>query len=382
VLRPERPAFWVYVIVFVVAIWVLLVQEALFRQISPTGWLLAWGLVLLYAIPLVAAGWFLGLFEEESPRVLLAALLWGAVAAAALAGLANAGWTIAMARLGGAEFAARWGAALTAPWVEETLKGCGVVLIALIVPRAFSSLLDGYLVGAAVGFGFAVVEDVFYSMSVFGGRPGAVFSGFLVRVGGGGLYGHVFYTGLVGVGVAYGVRDARSRVKKVAVGVGCYLAAVAAHFLWNAPFLNLFPTGPIGPGDAVGSLLALGVEALPLVGFVWVSVALVHARQRSWFECVRDEVGGEAFTAEEFEIVRDPRARRASRRVMRARAGRQAESLLVRLQHEQTALARICVDAAQDDPRRDEARRYCASLRSALNAIPGAAPAAPAPPAG
>ena len=53
----------------------------------------------------------------------VAALVWGAVAATTLSAIGNAGWGLTVARVGGPEFASRWTAALTAPFVEETLKG-------------------------------------------------------------------------------------------------------------------------------------------------------------------------------------------------------------------------------------------------------------------
>ena len=61
---------------------------------------------------------------------------------------------------------------------------------------------------------------------------------------------------------------------------------------------------------------------------------------------------------------------------MRRRAGPRAGALLRRLQREQVNLAMIRSKvAAADDPALVEQRAYCGSLRDALRAIPGAAPA-------
>ena len=57
--------------------------------------------------------------------------------------------------------------------------------------------------GAMVGLGFAVVENVFYFVGQFGGQPAGVVGGFFVRVLASGLYGHVLYTGLTGMGIAW-----------------------------------------------------------------------------------------------------------------------------------------------------------------------------------
>ena len=62
---------------------------------------------------------------------------------------------------------------------------------------------------------------------------------------------------------------------------------------------------------------------------------------------------------------------------MRRRAGSRAATLLRRLQREQVNLAMVRSRVAfEDDPALLEQRAYCRSLRDALDAMPGAAPAA------
>ena len=128
----RQPAFWLYAAIVALTGWATLVQQGLFRQISPEGWALSWALMLLYAAPVVTVILVLDLYEREPTSLLVGALVWGGVAATTLAGVANGGWGLVVADLGGPAFAAKWTAALTAPFVEETLKGLGVVLIYLI----------------------------------------------------------------------------------------------------------------------------------------------------------------------------------------------------------------------------------------------------------
>ena len=81
-------------------------------------------------------------------------------------------------------------------------------------------------------------------------------------------------------------------------------------------------------------------------------------------------------SAEDLAVLRVPRRRRAEARAMRARAGRAAAALLTRLRREQVNLAMIASRVASpDDPALASQRGYCRSLRHALDAIPGAAPA-------
>lgn len=377
--QPRRPAFWVYVVVVVVTAFYAWQEQRVFSELSPSGWALSWALLVVYALPVFLAIYLLDLYEREPVSLVLGALVWGAVAATVLSALGNEGWGLVVARLGGPAFAARWTAALTAPFVEETVKVVGVVLICLIARREVDDVMDGFVYGAMVGLGFALVEDVFYFVAIFGGTTGGVLAGFYVRVVSAGLYGHVLYTGVSGMGVAYyfsraGEVPARRRLL---VAAGLFAAGVAAHFLWNSPLLNFFPGDVQDAGDWLRIPVASAVKGLPLLAFVIVLVKLAHRRERMWLEAaLRSEADTPALSRTELGILLDPGARRRSRRDMRARAGERAARVLKRLQREQVNLAMVRTRvAADDDPALVSQRQLCRSLRDALVAIPGAAPA-------
>ena len=378
-LQPRLPAFWLYVVVVASTGIVAVAEQNLFREMSPTGWVLSWGLVLLYAAPVAAIVYLLDLYEREPIPLLVAAFVWGAVAATTLSAIGNAGWGVVVARLAGPEFASRWTAALTAPFVEETLKGIGVVLIVLIARDEVDDVMDGFVYGAVCGLGFAVVEDVFYFIAVFGGDVGGVLQGFFIRVIASGLYSHVLYTGLVGmaVGILVTRRDDRSlreRARPAALLAG---AAVLGHFLWNSPILEFFPAHPWEGGEWLLIPLATAVKGLPLLLFVVVAVRLAHARERRWLHTtLTGEFEDDAVTPEELAILESPKARRRARRAMRERAGERASDLLRRIQREQIDLAMVRSRVATpDDPALVRQRALCRSLRDGLEAIPGAAPA-------
>jgi RsiW-degrading membrane proteinase PrsW (M82 family) len=358
-------------------------QQQIFRDISPSGWALSWVLLALYALPVFLVVYLLDLYEREPPSLVFGAFVWGAVAATTLAGFANEGWGLVVARIGGPEFASRWTAALTAPFVEETLKGLGIVLLVLIAPLEFDDMMDGFVYGAVCGLGFAVVEDVFYFIGVFGGTPSGVLAGFYVRVLSSGLYGHVLYTGLTGMGIAYFVsrRGEVTLGRRTLVALGLFAAAVTAHFLWNSPLLDLFPSEVGGIGDMARIPLAAAVKGLPLLLFVFVLVRLARRRERRWLDAaLRSEVGSTGLSAAELGVLLDPGARRRSRRDMRTRAGDGAARLLKRLQKEQINLAMVRTRVERDDdPALVRQREYCKSLRDALAAIPGASTAAVGP---
>ena len=378
-LQPRQPAFWLYVVIVFLTASVTLAEQGFYRDISAAGWALSWVLLLVYALPVFLVVYYLDLYEREPLPLVFAALVWGAVAATTLSAIANGGWGLVVARVAGPEFAARWTAALTAPLVEETLKGIGVVLIYLIARDEVDDVMDGFVYGAVCGLGFAVVEDVFYFMSVFGGQPSGVLNGFFLRVIASGLYSHVLYTGLVGMGIGFVVsrRSDVSHARRVWVCAGLCALAVFAHFLWNSPWLDLFPAGPWTLGDWPVVFGATAVKGMPLLVFVGVAVWLARGREHRWLQAtLADEVGRGGLSQGELEQLEDPGLRRRARREMRRRAGRRAATLLHRLQREQVNLAMVrsrVPDAT--DPALARQRAYCASLRDALQAIPGAAPA-------
>jgi len=377
--RPRLPAFWLFVFAVGLTGIVAIAEQNLYRSISPGGWALSWVLLALYGLPVALVVYRLDLYEREPVTLLVAAFVWGAVVATTLSAIGNAGWGLTVARVGGPELAARWTAALTAPFVEEILKGCGVVLIYLIARDEVDDVMDGFVYGAICGLGFAIVEDVVYFMAVFGGQPGGVLQGFWLRVVAGGLYGHVLYTGLVGmaVGIVVSRRAWESRRRRLGVAASLCALAAFAHFLWNSPVLNLFPEGPWSGLDYLFVVLATTVKGLPLLAFVVVAVTLAHRRERRWLrQALASEIGLDGISARELHLLESPKRRRAATRDMRRRAGARAAGLLQRLRREQVNLAMVASRVAgPDDPALTRQRAYCASLREALRAIPGAAPA-------
>jgi RsiW-degrading membrane proteinase PrsW (M82 family) len=385
-LQPRQPAFWLYALVVGLTAIVAIAEQSLYRNISPTGWALSWLLLALYGIPVVVVVYLLDLYEREPLSLVAAVFVWGAIAATTLSAIGNAGWGLALARVADPEFAARWTAALTAPFVEEILKGCGVVLIYLIARDEVDDVMDGFVYGAICGLGFAIVEDVFYFMAVFGGQPADVLEGFWVRVVASGFYGHVLYTGLVGmaIGVVVSRRAAEPLRHRLWVAAGLSALAIFAHFLWNSPLLTFFPAEPWAGADYLLLVLATAVKGLPLLGFVVLAVALARRREHRWLhDALAAEVGLDGISPEELRLLESPRRRRTARRAMRRRAGPRAATLLSRLQREQVNLAMVASRVGDgDDPALTAQRAYCRSLRDALRAIPAAAPGGDELPAG
>jgi RsiW-degrading membrane proteinase PrsW (M82 family) len=369
-----QPAFYLFVLLIGLTGWFTIIQQNVFRQVAPEGWVLSWLLTLLYALPVFLLVYFLDLYEREPLSLVIGAFLWGAVAATTLGALANVGWGAAIARSLDPEVAARWVPALTAPWTEEILKAAGVVLIYLIARREIDDVVDGFVYGAMAGLGFAVVENVFYFIAVFGGETEGVLLGFFVRVIASGLYGHVLYTGLSGMGIAYFTtrRGEASFGKRLGVAVGLFAIAMLAHFVWNSPLLDFFPEPPLEGAEFVQVLLATAVKGVPLLAFVGVMVGLARRREHRWLQAaLAGEVGREGIHEEELAVLDSPRDRRRARRELGRRGGPGAADLVKRLQRQQVNLAMVATRVDDDHPDLLRQRAHCKAIRDALHAMPG-----------
>ena len=373
--QPREPAFWVFSFFVIAGAAVIVGLLSRLSDLSSSGYARSWLLLGLYAIPIFVLVYALDLYEREPLSLAVGALAWGAFAATALASLA-VGWDDVLARALGQDFAVRWGSAITAPLVEESMKAAGVVLIYLIARDEVHDVMDGFVYGALCGLGFAIVEDVLYFMGFFGGSPADVVRGFYVRVVSSGLYGHVLYSGLTGMAIGYVVsrRDAPV-AKRLWVAALLAAAGVGMHALWNSPLLDLVPSEPHGWTWALYPL-TLVVKGLPMIAFVAIAVILARRRERHWLDASPGTKVDDAITPDELRTLREPGRRRAAVRDMRRRAGAHAARVLRRLHREQITLAMLADRVASpDDPTLVDQRAYCGSLRDALEAIPGAAPA-------
>ena len=369
----RQPAFYLFALLIVLTGWFTVIQQSVFRQVAPEGWVLSWLLLLLYALPVFLVVYFLDLYEREPLSLVIGAFLWGAVAATTLAVLANIGWGAVIAQSLDPEVAARWVPALTAPWTEEILKAAGVVLIYLIARSEVDDIMDGFVYGAMVGLGFAVVENVFYFIAVFGGEPEGVLAGFFFRVIASGLYGHVLYTGLAGIGIAYFTtrRGEASFGRRLGVAAGLFGLAMLAHFLWNSPLVDFFPEPPVEGVEFVQVLFATAVKGVPLLAFVVVLIGLARRREHRWLQAaLAAEVGEDGIREEEMAVLDSPRERRRARKDIRRRVGPEGADLLKRLHRQQINLAMVATRVDGDHPDLMRQRAHCKALRDALQAMP------------
>jgi protease PrsW len=366
--QTRMPAFWLFVGALFLGVLYALVFHLIAIAEAPAGWLLSVGLLLLFVLPVALVLRWLDEYEKEPRSMVIGAFLWGLLVVPLFAGLGNDAWGVVITKLAGGEFAYDWSAALTAPIIEETYKYLGAVLLFLIARLEFDDLIDGFVYGALIGLGFAVSEDIYYFIFQFGGDVQSVLQGFFVRVIASGLYGHVLFTGISVIGLAYFVtrKDEETFAKRLFVAAALLFTAMAAHFVWNSPFLATLPIVLYGT-----------VKGLPFFIFLVVLVCLARRREHAVLgDVLESEIGRAGLTQVEVDVLRDRHARRELTHLVTREGGGQAKALFRRLRREDVHLALIstAVDSS-DDARLIQQRELCRSIRASLIALPGVASA-------
>ena len=194
---------------------------------------------LAQAIAFVLLIRFLDVWEQEPLWIVGALVLWGMFGAAPIALAGNAAVMSLMSK----DVEAVWGAAMSAPLVEEVAKGIGLVIAVWVSQWAakrlgiaeFDGPIDGIVLGASIGIGFAFAENVFYAdnRSPDGTIAGSVDvlhfrQGFLgLRT-----LGHGIYTACLGAGIGMATwsRSRRGRIGFPLLGLA---TAVFLHTVWN-----------------------------------------------------------------------------------------------------------------------------------------------------
>ncbi|MFD6100833.1 PrsW family intramembrane metalloprotease [Nocardiopsis flavescens] len=176
----------------------------------------------------------------------LVAVLWGMTAATGGALLANSALSGVWSKTMGLAFTSAWGAALTAPLNEELFKLVGIVLVAVAFPRALRGPVDGFVLGALVGLGFEVTENLIYGLNTVamaGGVNGAeaVVQTTVLRVVLTGFGSHWAMSAVAGAGVGLLAAAGWLPGRRRAVGaLLLVLTAVGMHWLFDSPLLDGF----------------------------------------------------------------------------------------------------------------------------------------------
>ncbi|MFQ5436284.1 MAG: PrsW family intramembrane metalloprotease [Anaerolineae bacterium] len=192
--------------------------------------------IIAAAIPAlfyVALIYWVDRYEKEPLWLLITAFFWGAIPSILIAFIFNTLFSLPIYLLAGDVTGDALAATLIAPPVEESIKGLMVLGIFFLWRHEIDSPLDGIIYGAMVGMGFAMVENVYYFVNVFGegGLEAWGMNVFIRAV----IFGlnHALFTGVTGLGVAL-ARMTPNQVARLVLPIAGWVTAMFLHFLHNA----------------------------------------------------------------------------------------------------------------------------------------------------
>src|SRR5439155_9967884 len=164
-------------------------------------------------------------YEPEPTLVLVIIFFWGACVATAAALAVN---TLATKLVTANGLPDSLVAVLVAPFIEESMKALGPVLLFIIWRRSFSGLFAGIVYRGLSPTGFAMVENILY-LGGYGYYQGAkesplngaaaVVTIFIVRIVMTG-FAHPLFTSMTGLGLGVAARAADRRVRWLAPVAG------------------------------------------------------------------------------------------------------------------------------------------------------------------
>jgi RsiW-degrading membrane proteinase PrsW (M82 family) len=203
----------------------------------PTLLLQATAFGLLPAIPYVVLIKLLDSNDQVPWKNYLSCVVWGATVGCGFSLVLNAigGSTISTVVTSQQAFNAT--AVFVAPLVEEVVKGLSVLFVFWLLHDEFDNVVEGMLLGAASGLGFALVENSIYNVEFLKKPDGAATLLTLgtYRIFVNALIGHPVYTAMTGMGLGLlreaGPRAGPRRLVYPVIGLGL---AIGLHLVWNA----------------------------------------------------------------------------------------------------------------------------------------------------
>ena len=217
------------------------------------GLVVGLGAAILPVPVLVGCFLWLDRYEPEPSRYLVFCFAWGSAVATLVALGVNQGASWLFDQLGLPDALV---AVLIAPFIEESMKALGPILLLWRRRREWSGITDGIVYCGLSAVGFAMVENVLYIGGHGGGyAAGAdqygpatgiqnVFLIFIVRILFTG-FAHPLFTSMSGVGLGVSSRTGDRRVRWLAPIAGLLLAMIL-----HGTF-NLLPTLSVATGQSL-----------------------------------------------------------------------------------------------------------------------------------
>lgn len=229
------------------------------------------------------------LYEREPLRYVIPVFVWGFAVATTVSLVFNTLFQFTLSSVTSVKTASFFTAVFEAPIVEECSKGLALLLIFFVAYLArrrsglveFAGIMDGIVYGSAVGFGFAIAEDLLYGLQ-YGPET------FIVRRIFGG-FAHASFTSLTGIGIGL-IPLVHSRSLKVVLPLLGLSGAILLHATFN------FTATVFGPVAYL--FLFLVVLAYVVIIIVWL-----YIERRTIRDELRDEVPAGTITSQEYAIL-------------------------------------------------------------------------------
>jgi RsiW-degrading membrane proteinase PrsW (M82 family) len=226
-------------------------------QNSLGQFLLACSLALLPTIPYLFAYKFLDRNAQIPMRNYLACFLWGATVGCGASVILNSITSLIFEALTNANGASALTAVLAAPFFEETTKGLAIFAVFLILRDEFDNAVEGLILGAASGLGFALIENCVYDARFL--AQGMTIQDFLwngtYRTLTCALVGHPVYTAMTGLGFGLAREVRRTNPMRYVFPFLGWFMAMLLHAGWNLS--TILVPGIMGTGRRADVTLAV-----------------------------------------------------------------------------------------------------------------------------
>lgn len=270
--KPSRLGWWLLAVALITGLVLFsLWLGPAFARFPITG-----ALAVVLSVPYLVLVWWLGGLMQIGTRIgrsgTVAAILWGALVATAVFAMeANAAIITLVAQHAGLDAANDWGAAIAAPITEETGKLLGIAAVIVAARSWLRGPMDGLILGAFVGLGFTIAENVIYAFNITvmtfeENQAVSTLAIYFLRAFLFWPVSHVAFTALAGAGLGFLLGRPGSR--SAAWGLVSLALAYSLHFVWNSPLLP-------------GVLARMGFASLiPFI--VWLVVHRARRAEHAW----------------------------------------------------------------------------------------------------
>lgn len=189
------------------------------------------GVLLATAVIFVYVGfiWWLDRYEREPFWLVGLVFLWGAIGGTCFACIVSIPLAGAVGEVTTAAVAMAFSTVVIAPVVEEVTKG--LIFVPLVLTHHFDNETDGLIYGAAVGLGFAAIENILYYVSAIEAGMTAVLTVIVLRTLFSSLV-HAISSATLGMFIGY-ARHRPGASRWLIYPLIGYALAVLNHALWN-----------------------------------------------------------------------------------------------------------------------------------------------------